>query len=75
MNFILKDNATLTEMADTLVSHVTHLFSSNSTLGRKGMDTWDNFTSDFENKTWLDIARDTLQTLNMSFHEGKEYLG
>ena len=62
-------------MADTLVSHVTHLFSSNSTLGRRGVDTWDNLTSGFENKTWLDMALDTFQTLNHSIHEGKEYLG
>ena len=62
-------------MADTLVSHLTHLFSSNSTLGRRGVDAWENLTSALENKTWIDIALDTFQSLNESVHEGEEFLG
>ena len=62
-------------MASTLVSHFTHLFSSNSTIGRMSIEKWENFTGYFENMTFSDVAMDTLETLNETVQEGMENLG
>ena len=62
-------------MASTLVSHLTYLFSSNSTVGRMSIEKWENFTGFLENMTFSEVALDTLETLNETVQEGIENLG
>ena len=66
---LYKDNATITDIARTITSHIGHLFSSNSTVGQAAVETWDNITSLVKNKSWSQIARETFQTINNTWQE------
>ena len=71
----MQENDTLLDIWNTFTSHYTHLFSSNSTLGRTGLETWKNWTEMLENKTLVEIGMETLQGLNETLQEGTDFLG
>ena len=64
----------MSDKVDSILTHITHLFSKNSTIGRAGMETWENLTDSMENKTWTEIAKDTLKTINETVQEGRDFL-
>ena len=64
----------MSDKVDSILTHITHLFSTNSTIGRAGMETWENLTNSMENKSWTEIAKDTLKTINETVQEGRGFL-
>ena len=70
----MKANSSVSDKVDSALTHFTHLFSTNSTIGRAGLETWENLTNSLENKTWTEIAQDTFNTINETVQEGKDFI-
>ena len=70
----MKANYSVSDKVDSVLTHITHLLSTNSTIGRAGLETWENLTNSLENKTWTEIAQDTFNAINETVQEGRDFI-
>ena len=62
-------------MVTNVIAHYGYFFSSNSTIGRMSINTWENLTDFFVNTSISDFAIDTMDAVNQSIQEGIESMG
>ena len=70
----MQANSSVSDKVDSVLTHITPLFSTNSTIGRAGLETWENLTNSLENKTWTEIAQDTFNAINETVQEGRDFI-
>ena len=70
----MQANSSVSDKVDSVLTHITHLFSTNSTIGRAGLETWENLTNSLENKTWAEIVQDTFNAINETVQEGRDFI-